>query len=79
MKQLTEKSIVTLKIYDILGNEIDEIVNKQLTPDFYTFRWDGRDNNNNNVSSGVYIYKIETKNDLSTMKTSISKKLILLK
>jgi len=77
--ELTEKSIVTLKIYDILGNEIDEIVNKQLTPDFYTFRWDGRDNNNNNVSSGVYIYKIETKNDLSTMKTSISKKLILLK
>lgn len=46
---------VTLKIYDILGNEIATIVNEEQEPGIYTVEFDG-----SNLSSGIYFYKINT-------------------
>ena len=47
--------LVTLKIYDILGNEIATLVNKEQSPGEYEFEFDaGR----YNLSSGVYFYQL---------------------
>jgi photosystem II stability/assembly factor-like uncharacterized protein len=45
--------IVLIKIYDLLGNEISELINGTLTPGIYDIEWNGK-----NTSSGIYYYKM---------------------
>jgi len=51
-------SIVTLKIYDIMGREIRTLVHELHSAGFYQVQWNGRDNTGTNVSSGVYFYRL---------------------
>ena len=59
---------VAIKVYDVLGNEVTTLVNEEKSAGEYQI-----DFNANNLSSGVYIYKIQTDGFVS------SKKMILLK
>ncbi|MFH1196806.1 MAG: right-handed parallel beta-helix repeat-containing protein [bacterium] len=54
---------VTLKIYDILGNEVATLVNEQKAPGYYEVKF-----NASQLSSGVYFYRIVTGNFIKTMK-----------
>ena len=58
----------TLKIYDILGNEVTTLVNGKLNPGNYKVEF-----NASNLSSGIYFYRIITQN------FSAAKKMILVK
>jgi hypothetical protein len=60
--------MVTLKIYDILGKEVKTLVNEQKTKGRYEINFDA-----SNLSSGVYIYRIQVNDFVS------SKKMILLR
>ena len=51
--QIPQNSFVTLKIYNILGNEVATLVNEQQTAGNYNFNFKA-----NNLASGVYIYKL---------------------
>ena len=62
---------VSLKIYDILGNEIYTVYNGTRTPGSYRATWRGVDNNNKPVASGVYLYQLVSGDN------SITKKLLL--
>ncbi len=53
---LPKKSLVTIKIYDIKGSLVETLVNEQLSAGFYSRIWQPE-----NISSGVYFYRIETK------------------
>jgi hypothetical protein len=46
--------LVTLNIYDILGNEVAAIVHKELSPGIHRLQWDG-----NGSPSGIYYYRIQ--------------------
>jgi len=61
---------VTLKIYDVLGKEIESLVNEDLSPGTYRIDWNASD-----FSSGVYFYKL-TSGDGSFSET---KKMVLSK
>jgi hypothetical protein len=50
---IKDQSLVELKLYDILGNEIKTLVNEQKSPGSYEIVFDGSD-----ISSGVYFYKL---------------------
>jgi len=65
---IPKSEFVTLKIYNLLGQEVATLVSDKLTPGEYKYTWDA-----SQLASGVYIYKLETDNFNST------KKLILLK
>ena len=52
--------LVTLKIYNLLGQEVVTLVNEVKEPGHYTVSWDGRDRLGNEVSSGVYFYRLAT-------------------
>jgi photosystem II stability/assembly factor-like uncharacterized protein len=55
---LPAQSHVDLKIYDILGRETKTLVNNMQEPGYYVTHWDGKNNDQRNVASGIYICKI---------------------
>ena len=58
----------TLRIYDILGREVVELVNDYLLPGFYSVKFNGSD-----LSSGVYFYILNTGNRILSNKMILSK------
>ena len=63
-----DNMMVTLKVYNILGNEVVTLVNSYQQPGNYEMEFDGSD-----LSSGVYLYKIQIG------ERSLSRKMILMK
>ncbi len=56
---LPEVSAVSLEIYNMLGQKIVSLVdNEQLSAGVYNIEWNGRDSAGRQVSSGMYIYRI---------------------
>ncbi len=48
----------SVKVYDITGREVSELLNRNLTTGNYLVRWYGKNSKGMNVASGVYIYRI---------------------
>ena len=57
--QLMEAGAVTLKVYNVLGQEVVTLVNERQSPGFYRAYWDGSDHEGKAVSSGTYLYRIQ--------------------
>jgi hypothetical protein len=66
-------SFVTLDIYNSKGQKIKTLVNEVLSAGEHKVMWNGTDNRNASVSSGIYFYKMKTYHYTSV------KKMILLK
>ena len=66
--QLPQDRVVSLKIYDVLGKEIATLVHEKQFAGKYEVTWDA-----SGVASGVYFYRLEAGNFIST------KKLVLLR
>ncbi len=56
------QSQVSLNIYDALGRLVRSLVSEVKEPGRYSISWNGRNNYNQQVSSGFYIYRIEAGN-----------------
>jgi len=48
----------TLKIYNLLGQEVLTLIDKEQEPGYYTIHWDGRDEHGREVASGIYFYRL---------------------
>jgi len=70
---LPQNSYVTLKIYDILGQEVITLVNKEMNAGTYSFNWNGDDYSGRKVTSGTYIYRISAGSFI------MSRKMLLIK
>ncbi|MEJ2535783.1 MAG: T9SS type A sorting domain-containing protein [Calditrichia bacterium] len=53
------QSKVTLKIYNVLGEEVRTLVDEVQTLGLRTINWNGQDNHGKPVSSGIYLYRIK--------------------
>ena len=53
---LPSRSLVSLKIFDLLGREVSTIASEELQAGSYTRQW-----NASNIASGVYFYRLEAK------------------
>jgi len=51
--QIKDSRFVTMKVYDILGKEIETLINEKKSPGTYEVIWDG-----SAYPSGVYFYKL---------------------
>ncbi len=72
-----QRSAVSLKIYNILGQVVRKLVNEEQVPGYYSVRWDGKDSGGNPVASGVYFCRLQVLGDrLKVVKT---RKMILLR
>jgi hypothetical protein len=70
---LNEAGPVELAIYNIKGQKIKTLVNETLPAQNYNIVWNGRDDNNQQVSSGVYFYRMHTPTYTSTRKMILMK------
>ncbi|MCB0729893.1 MAG: T9SS type A sorting domain-containing protein [Ignavibacteriae bacterium] len=61
-------NVVTLKIYNILGQEVKTLINKEMTAGSYEFNF-----NASNLASGLYVYQLSSGDFVS------NKKMMLLK
>lgn len=50
---IPQKAFISLKVYNILGEEVGNLVNDELSPGNYRFNFDA-----SNLTSGVYFYRI---------------------
>jgi Secretion system C-terminal sorting domain len=66
--QIEKKGLVTLKVYNILGQEVMQLINKQMDEGNYSISFNG-----NNLTSGIYFYRLNSGN------YSAVKKMIVIK
>jgi len=71
-----ETSIISIKVYDIMGGEVANLINEEKQPGNYKISFNG-----NGLASGVYYYRIEGSTERGTVGRSFTetKKMILLK
>jgi flagellar hook assembly protein FlgD len=63
----------TLRVYDITGKLIKTLIDEQKVAGYYVAKWNGKNENNEIVSSGLYLYQITSGEYNST------KRMLLLK
>ncbi|MBD3290645.1 T9SS type A sorting domain-containing protein [candidate division KSB1 bacterium] len=56
------ESHVELAIYNLLGVKVRSLVNEYQKRGHYSARWDGRDDNGQDVSTGIYFYSLKAGN-----------------
>ncbi|MBI5805025.1 Ig-like domain-containing protein [candidate division TA06 bacterium] len=55
---LDKSDRAALKIYNILGQEIKTLFDRQHEQGSFTVKWDGRDNKGRELASGIYYYRL---------------------
>ncbi len=65
---LPKTEFVTLKVYNILGQEVATLVSDKFTPGVYKYDWDA-----SGFAGGVYMYKIEAASIAQTRKLILMK------
>lgn len=52
---------VTVKVYNLLGQEVKTLLSGFLSPGKHEAEWNGTDGSNFEVPSGIYLYRLETR------------------
>jgi M6 family metalloprotease-like protein len=73
MYGLKESGKTSLKIYNLLGEEVKTLVDEVQLPNTYVKTWDGKDNKGQNVANGVYFYKLTSGSFSDTKKLTVLK------
>lgn len=70
---LPNKSDVSIKIYNVLGQVVNTLVDESLEAGSYKVEWDGNNDNGLHAASGVYFYKIVAGDFVQTKKMMMLK------
>lgn len=70
---LSKESFVTLKIYNSLGKLINTIVSDVKNQGMNSVNWNGNDSSGKNVSTGIYLARIEAEGKSKTIKLLLIK------
>ncbi len=70
---LPEASKVRLDIYNVKGQLVRTLLNGDMPAGMHSVLWDGRDNNNAVVASGVYFYRLSSINNVQTKRMLLMK------
>jgi len=71
--QLQSTHHINLSVYDLLGRNIKTIINQELSSGRHEFFWDGREDKSKQLSSGIYICRIQSNSFL------LQRKMLMLK
>ncbi len=70
---LKENAKVTLKIFNSIGQEVGILVNTQQSSGNHSVIWDGKNNQGQRVTSGVYFYRLQAGDFVKTRKMVLLK------
>jgi hypothetical protein len=70
---LSKSGQVRLEIFNILGERVKTLADQTLKAGHQTIEWDGKDDSGEEVASGIYLYRLQTKDFTQT------KKMVLIK
>jgi|GEM_PF-3710775 len=71
--QVPEPAVIRLAVFNILGQRVRVLFDGDQQPGFHTVRWDGRNDYGDPVGTGVYIYRLETRDFVQTRKMVLMK------
>jgi TolB protein len=66
--KLHKQSTVSIRIYNILGQEVRSFSEGTRDAGIHGIRWDGRDNDGGRVAAGVYFYQLRAGNEMQVKK-----------
>jgi hypothetical protein len=70
---LKQSGLVSLKVYDLIGEEVATLVNGYQESGFRQAIWSGKDGNGNAMPSGIYFYRLEVNGLILTKKMQLLK------
>jgi len=70
---LPTPSYTKIEVFNVLGKKVITLVDEFLSAGYKTVYWDGKDENGNQVSSGIYFYRLETEDFTCTRKMVLTK------
>jgi hypothetical protein len=71
-----DNTFITLKVYDLLGNEVATLVNEEKQPGVYEVEFNSQVSHSGevrNLTSGVYFYQLQAGDFVRTMKMILTK------
>ena len=71
--QIKEAGVVFLEIFNVLGQKVRTLLNKEEMSGSYSISWDGRDDFGEYVASGIYFYQLRINNFMLNRKFVILK------
>lgn len=69
--QLPIDTRVTLKVFNVLGQEVRTLVDDTQTAGYRSVVWDTRNDQGNQIASGVYFYRLQTREYTKTLKLMV--------
>jgi hypothetical protein len=55
-----EAARVTITVFDILGRKVRTVADREFVPGYHSVLWDGRDSRYREVSSGIYLFRMQS-------------------
>jgi photosystem II stability/assembly factor-like uncharacterized protein len=71
--ELSFGSKISLKVYNLLGQEVRTLFSGNRPAGVHSVSWDGRDNQGRSVASGVYVYRLEGRASSETRKMVLAR------
>jgi flagellar hook assembly protein FlgD len=71
--RFTKPTHITLKIYNLLGEEVRTLVEKWQSKGDYQVKWNGRDDLGREVASGIYFYRLKSEDFTDTKRMMLIK------
>lgn len=70
---IANRTHVSLKVFDVIGNEVESLVNELKEPGIYSVAFNRSLKNSQNFASGIYFYQLRTENFIQTKKMILTK------
>jgi len=71
--ELPRNGEITLRVFDVLGRRARTLAKGRMTAGQHTVIWDGRNDAGRPVSSGIYFYRLQTKNAIRMQKMLLTR------
>ena len=71
--RLQRSGFISLKLFNLLGQEVATLVNQTQPAGHYQVTWDGRDNRGEALASGIYFYQLKTTSSTQSRKLTLLK------
>ena len=70
---LPERTHVTIEVFNILGQKVRTLVDREEPAGPHSIVWDGTDASGNSVATGLYLYRVQTPDHAETRKMLLLK------